>query len=103
MASKSEIAQFLTAEFPQSKFVVVEVGNSSATVMHPVGDAELRLGGTVSGPVLIELGKSLAVDRVPLDSMHSLFDPLVLRRCAMYVLDVPFLNADHCRDTYVRR
>ena len=53
MASKSEIAEFLAAEFPQSKFVVVEVGNSSATVTHAIGEAELRPGGTVSGPVLM--------------------------------------------------
>ena len=53
MASKSEIAEFLAAAFPQSKCVVVEVGNSSATVAHPVGEAELRPGGTVSGPVLM--------------------------------------------------
>ena len=53
MATKSEIAEFLAAAFPQSKCVVVEVGNSSAIVEHPVGDAELRPGGTVSGPVLM--------------------------------------------------
>lgn len=53
MASKTEIAEFLAAAFPQSKCVVVEVGNASATVKHPVGQAELRPGGTVSGPVLM--------------------------------------------------
>ena len=53
MASKSEIAGFLAASFPQSKCLVVEVGNGSATVEHPVGEAELRPGGSVSGPVLM--------------------------------------------------
>lgn len=53
MASKSEIAAFLTEAFPQSKCVVIEVGDSSATVAHPVGHAELRPGGTVAGPVLM--------------------------------------------------
>jgi acyl-coenzyme A thioesterase PaaI-like protein len=53
MASKAEISAFLAAEFPQSKCVVEEVGNRSATVSHRVGVDELRPGGTVSGPVLM--------------------------------------------------
>ena len=53
MATQTEISQFLAAEFPQNKCVVVEVGNASATVSHAVGDAELRPGGTVAGPVLM--------------------------------------------------
>ncbi len=55
MANKAEISAFLSAEFPQNKCVVLEVGNASATVMHPVGHAELRPGGTVSGPVMMAL------------------------------------------------
>lgn len=53
MATKTEIIEFLAAAFPQSKCIVEEVGNASATVRHPVGVAELRPGGTVSGPVLM--------------------------------------------------
>lgn len=53
MASKEEIAEFVEKEFPQAKCVVLEVGGGSATVLHPVGQAELRPGGTVSGPVLM--------------------------------------------------
>jgi len=53
MATKAEISAFLAAEFPQSKCVVEEVGNGSATVSHHVGVDELRPGGTVSGPVLM--------------------------------------------------
>ena len=45
--------QFLAAEFPQSKVTVEAVGNASATVRHQVGVAELRPGGTVSGPVMM--------------------------------------------------
>ncbi len=55
MADKAEISAFLRAEFPQNKCVVLEVGKASATVMHPVGHAELRPGGTVSGPVMMAL------------------------------------------------
>lgn len=53
MATKAEIRAFLSAEFPQSKCIVEEVGNGSATVRHHIGIDELRPGGTVSGPVLM--------------------------------------------------
>lgn len=53
MASKQQIIDFLTADFPQSKGVIEAVGNKGATVRYRVGDAELRPGGTVSGPVLM--------------------------------------------------
>jgi acyl-coenzyme A thioesterase PaaI-like protein len=52
-ASKEEVAEFLVAEFPQSKCVVEEVGNGRAVVSHVIGPNELRPGGTVSGPVLM--------------------------------------------------
>ena len=52
-ASREEIAAFLAAEFPQSLCVVESVGERGATVSHRVGPAELRPGGTVSGPVLM--------------------------------------------------
>lgn len=53
MASKEEITEFVAKEFPQTKCVILEVGTAGATVLHPVGSAELRPGGTVSGPVLM--------------------------------------------------
>jgi acyl-coenzyme A thioesterase PaaI-like protein len=53
MATQTEISAFLAAAFPQSKCVVVDVGNASATVSHSVGVDELRPGGTVAGPVLM--------------------------------------------------
>jgi len=52
-ATKSDIANFLLREFPQTKCTVVAVGHRSATVRHAIGKAELRPGGTVSGPVLV--------------------------------------------------
>lgn len=55
MATKEEIAAFLVTEFPQTRCVVLEVGNRGATVLHHVGRHELRPGGTVSGPVLMTL------------------------------------------------
>lgn len=53
MSRKQEIAEFLLREFPQTKCTVEEVGHLTATVRHEVGEAELRPGGTVSGPVLM--------------------------------------------------
>lgn len=52
---KEEIAAFLAADFPQNKCVVEAVGNCSAIVSHHVGHDELRPGGTVSGPVLMNV------------------------------------------------
>ena len=49
----AEIAAFLAREFPQTRCTVDAVGDRGATVRHPVGPAELRPGGTVSGPVLM--------------------------------------------------
>ena len=48
--SKEELSLFLEREFPQTKCRVVEVGNQAATIAHEIGEAELRPGGTVSGP-----------------------------------------------------
>ena len=53
MSRKEEIAAFLIREFPQTRCTVVDAGPLSAAVRHPVGHAELRPGGTVSGPVLM--------------------------------------------------
>ncbi len=55
MASKADIEAFLAKEFPQSKAIVQAVGGGSATVLHRVGDADLRPGGTVSGPTMMAL------------------------------------------------
>jgi acyl-coenzyme A thioesterase PaaI-like protein len=53
MTTKTKISDFLASAFPQSKCIVEEVGNASATIRHPVGVDELRPGGTVAGPVLM--------------------------------------------------
>jgi len=53
MPTHADISAFLATEFPQNKCTVEAVGNASATVRHPVGFAELRPGGTVSGPVMM--------------------------------------------------
>ena len=53
MPTQAEIAQFLVAEFPQTKCSVEAVGNKAATIRHEIGAQELRPGGTVAGPVLM--------------------------------------------------
>lgn len=53
MPTKTEITAFLAKEFPQTRCIVDAVGNRSATIRHEIGIAELRPGGTVSGPVLM--------------------------------------------------
>lgn len=52
--SQAEIAAFLATNFPQTRCTVEAVSSTgTASVRHPVGIAELRPGGTVSGPVLM--------------------------------------------------
>jgi len=53
VASREEIAAFVAHEFPQTRCSVLDVGHAGATIAHDVGPAELRPGGTVSGPVLM--------------------------------------------------
>ncbi len=52
-ATKQQLAAFMASEFPQSRCVLETVDEDGAVVTHPVGEAELRPGGTVSGPVLM--------------------------------------------------
>ena len=51
--SQSEIIDFINTEFPQSKCIIDAVGRKSATIRHNITEAELRPGGTVSGPVMM--------------------------------------------------
>lgn len=53
MPTHAELAEFMAAEFPQSRCTIDALGERCATVRHPVGPDELRPGGTVSGPVLM--------------------------------------------------
>jgi acyl-coenzyme A thioesterase PaaI-like protein len=53
VTTKEQIAAFLAAEFPQAKGTILEVGDRGATVARDIGTAQLRPGGTVSGPALV--------------------------------------------------
>ena len=54
-ATRDEITTFFKKDFPQTKCQILEVSNRSALVSHPVGQEELRPGGTVSGPTMMAL------------------------------------------------
>ena len=55
--SHAQLKAFLLAEFPQNRCTLEEVDeeDGSVVVAHPVGERELRPGGTVSGPVMMTL------------------------------------------------
>jgi uncharacterized protein (TIGR00369 family) len=55
MATKQEIAKFMTAAFPSSRFTIVEARSKSATIRRRVTPDDVRPGGTVSGPTLMAL------------------------------------------------
>lgn len=55
MSTTAEVAEFIRREFPQARVVIDAVGDRSATVSQQVEEADLRPGGTVSGPTLMAL------------------------------------------------
>ncbi len=54
---KQAITQFLATEFPHyTKMRIDDVGvDGTATIRHKIGRQELRPGGTVAGPVLMQM------------------------------------------------
>ncbi len=58
MASKAELEHFFATEFPQADFKIEVLGSRSATIRKRITEAHLRPGGTVSGPVLMEVADS---------------------------------------------
>ena len=55
MPTKSEIQAFLATAFTRIDCTIEAVGNRGATVRREIGEAELRPGGTVSGPTLMAM------------------------------------------------
>lgn len=56
MATLDEVRAFLARDYPQAQGMQVEaVGDRGAVVRAPVVDANLRPGGTVSGPTVMAL------------------------------------------------
>ena len=55
MASKDELINFFRHDFPQADFIIEELGDKSASIRKHITHDHLRPGGTVSGPVLMEM------------------------------------------------
>lgn len=55
MVTAAELNAFFREEFPQAPIVVEEVGELSATIRQKISAANLRPGGTVSGPTMMGL------------------------------------------------
>ncbi|WP_233243668.1 PaaI family thioesterase [Bacterioplanes sanyensis] len=53
--SKQQLQEFFTRDFPQANFSIDDVGERSATVRKKIAFEHLRPGGTVSGPVMMEV------------------------------------------------
>lgn len=54
-AGINEIVDFLAKDFPQMPVDVISVGDGKARVRHIVTEADLRPGGTISGPCMMGL------------------------------------------------
>jgi acyl-coenzyme A thioesterase PaaI-like protein len=55
MNTKTEIIEFMRNDFPQCHCTIEEVGADSSTVRRRIGVDQLRPGGTVAGPVMMEV------------------------------------------------
>jgi uncharacterized protein (TIGR00369 family) len=55
-----ELRAFFVKDFPQAVLTIEEVGPGRARVRHAVTEAELRPGGTVSGPTMMTVADAAA-------------------------------------------
>ncbi|MCE4553215.1 PaaI family thioesterase [Roseateles cellulosilyticus] len=55
VVTREEMAAFLRREFPQTRVSVEAIEADGIVVAHDITEAELRPGGTVSGPVMMAL------------------------------------------------
>jgi uncharacterized protein (TIGR00369 family) len=53
-----ELRAFFASDFPQATVTIEEIGAGTARVRQAVGEAQLRPGGTVSGPVMMAVADS---------------------------------------------
>ena len=76
MVSQQQMVEFLRTEFPHNRCLVEQLGDRSATIRYPVGDQDLRPGGTVSGPVMMTVADvALYVARGVYAEEHWTFRP----------------------------
>lgn len=55
MITEQAMNDFLRSDFPQTRCRVESLGHRCATLRHEIGFEQLRPGGTVSGPVMMEV------------------------------------------------
>jgi len=55
MVTKEELVSFFQNDFPQADVIIEDIGEKSATIRKTISHDHLRPGGTVSGPVLMEI------------------------------------------------
>jgi len=55
MVTSEQLNHFFKNDFPQADIIVEQVGERSATIRKRITEQHLRPGGTVSGPVLMEV------------------------------------------------
>ncbi|NRA53471.1 MAG: PaaI family thioesterase [Gammaproteobacteria bacterium] len=55
MVTTAQLNHFFKNDFPQADIIVEQVGGKSATIRKRITEQHLRPGGTVSGPVLMEV------------------------------------------------
>ncbi len=55
LLTRDEMAALLATEFPQTRVTVEAIDADGVTLAHAITEAELRPGGTVSGPVMMAL------------------------------------------------
>jgi uncharacterized protein (TIGR00369 family) len=55
MVTKEALVNFFDNEFPQTNIIIESIGKKYATIRKKINQQHLRPGGTVSGPVLMEV------------------------------------------------
>ena len=55
MVTTAQLNHFFKNDFPQADIIVEQVGGKSATIRNRITEQHFRPGGTVSGPVLMEV------------------------------------------------
>ena len=53
MVTLDELRTFFARDFPQATVTILAIGEGTARVRQEIGHAQLRPGGTVSGPVMM--------------------------------------------------
>ncbi len=55
MPTRDELVEFFEEQFPQANICIDAVGSREARIRREVGEADLRPGGTISGPTIMGL------------------------------------------------